>query len=123
MIKINEYMLGYLCRPDRHSDDQRFSSLLILGGSEGGISEGTSEFWAKQGYLALGVAYHRGLPRWDPFEWDKIPSELAQGIPEHLAQIELSRFEDGIKILQKAPWSTGDLATIGASRGGELALI
>jgi dienelactone hydrolase len=123
LIKINEHMLGYLCRPDRQSDDQRFNSILVLGGSEGGIWESAVEFWAQQGYLSLGVAYHRGLPHWGPFEWGKVPGELAQGIPDYLERIELTRFEDALKIMRKDPWSTGDLATVGVSRGGELALI
>jgi dienelactone hydrolase len=123
LIKINEHMLGYLCRPDRQRDDQRFNSLLIVGGSEGGISEPTVEFWAKQGYLSLGVAYHRGMPSNGSFTWDAIDSNLAKGVPDHLSGIELSEFKDALEFLKNHSFSAGTLATLGFSRGGELALI
>jgi pimeloyl-ACP methyl ester carboxylesterase len=123
LIKLNSHMLGYLCRPTPQHEGQRFNSLLILGGSEGGIPEATVEFWAQQGYLSLGVAYHRGLSRWGSFAWTEVPGELTSGIPDYLERIELTGFEDALRILEADGASTGNLATIGVSRGGELSLI
>ncbi len=82
-------------------------AVIVLGGSDGGISEHRSALAASHGYAALSLAYFR-----------------APGIPQELVNIPLEYFENAIRWMREQPWlRDGFLAVWGASRGGELALL
>ncbi len=79
----------------------------MLGGSGGGLSERGAALLASRGFAALALAYFR-----------------AEHLPQDLIEIPLEYFETAIRWLQRHPSVNGDrLAVMGASRGGELALL
>lgn len=84
-------------------------AMITFGGSEGGSQVGAMNAMtlANHGYAALGLAYF-GEP----------------GVPKDLKEIPLEYFERAIQYLQKRPEIDGDrIGVMGASRGGELALL
>lgn len=99
-------IVGRLYRP---SDQVCRGTILVLGGSGGGVAW-SAEMAAKlasQGYAALALAYFR-----------------AEGLPHTLANIPLEYFEAALVWLGKQDGlSEQPLAVMGASRGGELALL
>jgi dienelactone hydrolase len=81
--------------------------IIVLGGSEGGLSELNASFLATKGYAALALAY---------FNYEDLPQTL-ENIP-------LEYFEAGINWLQlRKEVRNHEIAVIGSSRGGELALL
>jgi dienelactone hydrolase len=86
----------------------RRSAVLTLGGSEGGLHEGTFEqLLASRGYPVLQLAYF-GLP----------------GLPPTLERIPLEYFEQALTWLAEQPQvDRNRIVLIGSSRGAELALL
>ncbi len=84
-------------------------ALLIFGGSEGGIDYGLwyARHYASLGYSCLGVAY---------FD--------AKGLPPYLENLPLEYFGKALSWMKARPEMKADaIGVVGASRGGELALI
>lgn len=82
-------------------------AILVLGGSGGGLREGTAAFMASKGYAALALAY---------FAYEDLPKSLER--------IPLEYFESAIRWLQaRAEVRRDAIAVMGVSRGGELALL
>jgi dienelactone hydrolase len=84
-------------------------AVIAFGGSEGGLSTGKSyaAYLASLGYPSLGVAYF-GAP----------------GVPDTLSEVPLEYFSKAFAWVQSQPSVTsGKIAVLGASRGGELALL
>ena len=82
-------------------------TILILGGSEGGIPESAAGLWASHGYAALAIGYF-----------------AAEGKPEILSEIPLETFDDAISWLKAHPAVDADrIAISGTSRGSEAALL
>ena len=88
----------------------RRPALLMLGGSEGGIGEGskrTALALQAEGFSVLSLSYHR-----------------APGQPPHLELIPLETFEAAISWLQlQAEVDSGRIGIIGVSKGAEAALL
>jgi hypothetical protein len=81
--------------------------IIVLSGSEGGVSELNAAFLASKGYVALALAY---------FAYEDLPPSLDN--------IPLEYFENAINWLGSRPdVRNHELAVIGGSRGGELALL
>lgn len=84
-----------------------FPTLLVLGGSDGGLFETLGAQLASHGYAALVVAYFQ-----------------AESLPEDLVEIPLEYFEKAIDWLRRHDSVMTDrIGAIGFSRGGELALL
>src|SRR5438552_9668106 len=82
-------------------------AVIVLGGSDGGISEHRAALVASHGYAALSLAY---------FGTTDLPSELVN--------VPVEYFERAVSWMRGQPWlQNGFLAVWGASRGGELALL
>jgi dienelactone hydrolase len=82
-------------------------AVIVLGGSDGGISEHRAALVASHGYAALSLAYLG-----------------AASLPSELVNIPVEYFEHAIGWMRGQPWlRDGFLAVWGASRGGELALL
>jgi dienelactone hydrolase len=84
-------------------------ALITFGGSEGGLSTGQfyAQYYASLGYACLGLAYF-GEP----------------GLPSELVHVPLEYFEPAIHWLEARPEvDPQKIGVIGASRGGELALL
>jgi dienelactone hydrolase len=96
--------IGEFVHPAGGSD--RRPAVLVLGGSEGGLSSGLLDgLLASQGYAALGVAYF-GLP----------------GLPSTLANIPLEYFARALRWLAGQPGvNPAKIAVLGVSRGSEAA--
>lgn len=92
--------------------------VLVLGGSEGGLSpwvERQASLLASRGFVVLALAYFKG----DHFE-----PERAGGLPDALTNIPLEYFGRAIRRLGDREGVRGDrLGVVGTSRGGELALL
>jgi dienelactone hydrolase len=88
----------------------RRPAVLALGGSEGGIGEGskrTALALQAEGFSVLSLAYHR-----------------APGQPPHLELIPLERFSAAISWLQRqAEVDSGRIGIVGVSKGAEAALL
>ncbi|QQK81209.1 acyl-CoA thioesterase/BAAT N-terminal domain-containing protein [Salicibibacter cibi] len=80
--------------------------ILLLGGSDGGMSEQGAALLASYGYSVLALAYFG-----------------TEGVPKNLENIPLEYFEDATTWLKKHPSVNGQASLIGFSRGGELALL
>jgi acetyl esterase/lipase len=81
--------------------------VLVVGGSDGGLSEGMAALLASHGFAALALAYFR-----------------AEHLPPDLTEIPLEYFETAIRWLGRQPSvAAGGLGVVGRSRGGELALL
>jgi len=82
-------------------------AVIVLGGSDGGISEHRAALVASHDYAALSLAY---------FGTTDLPSELVN--------VPVEYFEHAVSWMRGQPWlQNGFLAVWGASRGGELALL
>ena len=92
-------------RPDTSS---RVPGVLAVGGLDGGLPEYFLDLLVPQGFACLGVAYF-GI----------------EGTPASLMDIPLERLERALRWLAGNPGveARGRVAVIGASRGGELALL
>jgi len=105
MIKLTGTgLVGMLYLPKRSG---RVPAVITFGGSEGGEMTALTEATAlvNQGYAALGLGYF-GM----------------KGLPANLEKIPLEYFEKAIRYLRARP-DIGDIAVMGSSRGGELALL
>ena len=81
--------------------------VLVVGGSDGGLSEGMAALLASHGFSTLALAYFR-----------------AEHLPPDLVEIPIEYFETAIRWLgRRANLAPGRLAVVGRSRGGELALL
>jgi dienelactone hydrolase len=93
--------------PRRGSYRQPRPGVLLLGGSEGGMHEDDAALLAAHGYAVLALAYY-GLP----------------GLPVTLQDIPLEYFGQALDYLQRHDMVSGSqFAVIGASKGGEAALL
>lgn len=84
-------------------------AIIVVGGSEGGLrgAESLAYRFAERGWGALAVAY---------FGKDNLPPQLAN--------IPLEYFDPAVNWLKRQPLLRSDeLALVGTSRGGELALL
>ncbi len=83
------------------------AGVIILGGSQGGLSENKARTLAAQGFATLALAYF-AMP----------------GLPEKLEKIPLEYFEKAHRWMQSRPEVySKKIGLIGSSRGGELSLI
>jgi dienelactone hydrolase len=81
--------------------------VLVVGGSDGGLSEGMAALLASHGFAVLALAYFR-----------------AEHLPAALVEIPLEYFEAALGWLrQRADVGPRGLGVVGRSRGGELALL
>ena len=84
-----------------------FPAIIVLGGSGGGLSEMTSALLASHGIASLALAY---------FAFEQLPPTLNN--------IPLEYFEKAMSWLKARPEVASETLTVmGASRGGELALL
>jgi dienelactone hydrolase len=84
-----------------------FPTVVVLGGSGGGFSDGLAALYASHGYAAVSVAYF-GI----------------EGLPPELLNIPLEYFENVIAWIEAQPeFDLEHLSISGTSRGGELALM
>ncbi len=91
----------------RGADSAPRPGVLLVGGSDGGLAEGTAALLASHGFAALALAYFR-----------------AEHLPAELMEIPLEYFETAIRWLgRRADVAPGRLGVVGRSRGGELALL
>jgi dienelactone hydrolase len=83
------------------------AAIMILGGSEGGMPNYTTELFTAKGYPCLKVAYFG-----------------TEHTPDHLEMIPLEYFEKAIRMFKSQP-EVGDkkIVVFGGSKGGELALL
>jgi acetyl esterase/lipase len=99
-------LVGVLVTP---GDGKPHPVMITFGGSEGGLSGGQhyAEFYASLGYTCLGLAYF-----------------AAPGLPDLLNEVPLEYFGTAIDWVKQRPEANPDaIGVLGASRGGELALI
>lgn len=93
----------------RPKGEQVLPAVLVVGGSEGGLrsAEALAYRFAERGYASLAVAYFG-----------------AETLPKALANIPLEYFDRAVGWVQRQKLvDRGNLAVVGASRGGELALL
>jgi uncharacterized protein len=86
-----------------------FVGVLALGGSDGGVPEYFLDLLVPEGFACLALAYFG-----------------ADGTQPSLAEVPLERIERGLRWLAAHPkvaTGEGRVAVIGASKGGELALL
>jgi pimeloyl-ACP methyl ester carboxylesterase len=107
-LKVSEgTRVGTLVRPEGIAEKR--PAILAFGGSEGGTWAGEfmAYYLAQLGYVAFGVGYF-GAP----------------GLPSSLEKVPLEILADDLDFLASQPDVDPDrIAVLGASRGGELALI
>jgi dienelactone hydrolase len=107
-VEVTEH--GIRGRFFRPSNDEPCPAVLVLGGSEGGLSPyilREAALLATHGFAALALAY---------FDYDSLPPLLER--------IPLEYFGDAISWLLTKPGIDGDsLGVVGHSRGAELALL
>jgi len=97
-------LLGAYYRPDSGGP---LPTVLVLGGGEGGLVEGGARSLAAEGYAALSLAYFGLSP-----------------LGRDLIEIPLEYFAAALRWLKDRPEAdAGRSAVVGASRGGELALL
>jgi dienelactone hydrolase len=102
-VKVTGEIEGALFLPGTH---ERRPGVLVVGGSEGGLSTRKAAWLASRGYVAFALAY---------FRYAKLPSQLAN--------IPLEYFGKALAWLMQRPEVLPDrVAVMGTSRGGELAL-
>jgi len=90
----------------RPREEGRHAALLVVGGSEGGLSTRKAAWLANQGYAALALAY---------FHFEDLPQELAA--------IPLEYFGKALAWMAQQPEiDPNRIGVMGTSRGGELAL-
>jgi dienelactone hydrolase len=99
-----EGLVGTLFHPDAPDPHP---TVIVLGGSGGGLKEGSAAALASEGFTALALAY---------FGIDPLPPELVE--------IPLEYFSEAIAWLKDQPAVDPDrIAVMGNSKGAELALL
>lgn len=102
---------GFLGEYVRRPAGRRRAAVLVLGGSDGGLSPYSLELarsLAARGHPALAVAYHGGEP----------------GLPDYLYRIPLEYFAGSLRWLARQPEVDRErLFALGISRGSEAALL
>ncbi|HEY6395555.1 MAG TPA: acyl-CoA thioesterase/bile acid-CoA:amino acid N-acyltransferase family protein [Candidatus Binataceae bacterium] len=89
-----------------HDDGPR-PGIVLIGGSGGGLSEEHPALLASHGYAVMSLGYF-----------------AMEGLPRDLMEIPLEYFERGIEWMRRHPGVLAEkILVIGASRGGELALL
>jgi dienelactone hydrolase len=104
-------LVGTIFEPRRHG---RRASVIVLGGSEGGLAsaEVRAALLASHGFNALALAY------FDPTD------SLGGGLPDHLSLIPLEYFDTAIDWLgERRSVDANRVGVVGASKGAELALL
>jgi uncharacterized protein len=97
-------VVGTYVRPP---GDATVPALVVLGGSDGGVPVWFARMFAEAGWGALALAYFG-----------------AEGLPAELANVPLEYFDAAADWLARQPnVDASNLSLIGASRGGELALL
>jgi len=97
-------LVGTLFEPE---GQERRPAVLVLSGSEGGVSENEAALLASRGYVAFALAYFR-----------------AEGLPQQLVDIPLEYLKKGLTWLAARDTVDGKrLGVTGGSKGGELALL
>ncbi len=97
-------LVGRFFFPD---DEKPHPTVIILGGSGGGMDIGKATLLASHGYAALALDYFGNPP-----------------LPEYLVEIPLEYFETAIEWLKSQEVVDEErIGVIGSSRGGELALL
>jgi dienelactone hydrolase len=87
--------------------DPPHPTVLVLGGSEGGLPETTAAVLAGRGFATLALAYFG-----------------VEGLPAQLGEIPLEYFDHAIAWLRDRPGTGGRrIAVVGTSKGGEAALL
>jgi dienelactone hydrolase len=100
----DEGLVATLFRPP---DSGRCPTVIVVGGSGGGLWEAPAALWASHGVVTLALAYCGIAP-----------------LPPGLEEIPLEYFSTAMHWLQRqAGVQPQALAVLGASRGGELALL
>ncbi len=95
---------GFLYYPARGGP---FPGVVILGGSEGGLSEGMARALAANGFAALSLAWF-----------------AYQGLPDELVEIPVEYFDRAAAWMKAQPVvRSGGLGILGGSKGGEAALL
>lgn len=104
-VPLEKYGLsGFLYYP---AEGGPFPGLLLLGGSEGGLSEARARAFASHGYAALTLAYF-GYPN----------------LPDELVEIPLEYFDRAVDWMAAQPKVEADrLGIVGGSKGAEAALL
>lgn len=96
-------LVGTLFYPDGEGE---CPSVIVLGGSEGGLTVRRAALLASHGYAALALAYFG-----------------REGLPQQLVEVPLETVERAIVWLKEQPMvRKGALCLMGTSKGGELAL-
>ncbi|NDC37559.1 MAG: hypothetical protein EBZ48_05855 [Proteobacteria bacterium] len=114
----NGKMRGLLALPPCYEEDKQHPGLLVIGGSEGGIYRRAVLDWAREGYVTLGVAYHKGKTG-EQSGWKDLQDW--GNVPEDLVNIDINGFIAAARHLKDIGCSRIGLQ--GTSRGGELALM
>ena len=84
-----------------------YPGVLVLGGSEGGLPNAMAALLASHGYATLALAYHK-----------------VESLPKMLVNIPLEYFATAFAWMSQQPVIRADqLAVVGVSKGGELALL
>ncbi|MEO8800931.1 MAG: acyl-CoA thioester hydrolase/BAAT C-terminal domain-containing protein [Polyangiaceae bacterium] len=99
-------LVGYFCMKAGAAPK---GAIVTFGGSEGGLGTGASQaqYFASLGYPSLGLAYFG-----------------ATGVPATLENVPLEYFATAFAWVEKQPSvAPGKISVVGASRGGELALL
>ncbi|MCH9633042.1 MAG: hypothetical protein S4CHLAM6_13930 [Chlamydiae bacterium] len=102
MVKIQDKATGEFYYPD---SDMKKTGVIVLGGSNGGISRQKAQLLASHGHPALALGYFR-----------------AEGLPDTLEEMPLEYVVDAVKWLRKYA-DCNKVALLGTSRGAELALL
>lgn len=102
-IKVEGQLHGTLFLP---ATKERRPGVLVVGGSEGGVPTRKAAWLASRGYVAFALAYFRFAD-----------------LPRYLENIPLEYFGSALAwMMQRPEVSPHQLALMGTSRGGELAL-
>lgn len=97
-------LVGALFAPD---DAEGLPSVVLLGGSDGGLQEGTAGVLAREGFAVLALGYFG-----------------VGSLPRELVEVPLEYFSRAFAWLRQRPESDGDqVAVAGTSKSGELALL
>jgi dienelactone hydrolase len=103
-IKVQGQLHGVLFVPG--TNNRRYPGVLVLGGWEGGVPLEEAAWLASHGFAAFALAY---------FRYENLPKAL-EGIP-------LEYFGNALMWMMKRPEILPDqIAVVGTTRGGELAL-